>query len=354
MNDTILYQDASIRRLKETLKEFSNLTRRLNAITGIDKGPLRLQKRPLSMMGREEARLCIWDKVKEACHADVYEDVHRLIMLTHQSYDQFKGIIEGRYNSHRYITSRAIDLVGVDGEAAEKFLQYSTFPDEPKSDMSDLIFEGHFYGKVGKRKEGNFVDNLFPGVVAVLGAIKKATHGFDEDIHEHAVGNFRKNYDQSCKPGPGRYFCLGVAAHFLQDLTAPHHVGNYPAVPYVDHYFFEKFAGRHVHETPGFSISETGYSNFKRSLKSSLSRPEDFAREIYGKAAAYVKYIETGLHSQLPGTADYTNTVENEVDIYSKYLISGKNPDWEEAVNRGVPLGVYATAYLFEEALKKE
>ena len=351
MSNTNLQQETSIKGLKETLKEFSALAATLNSVTDIDKGSLSLEKMPIPDKGREAIRLCLWDKIKEACHVDLYEDIHRLIKLTHQSYDQFKGVISSQYSTHRYITEQAVQLIQADPAIAEKLLEYCTFPDEPKSDMSDLIFEGHFYGKTDAGGKGNFLGNLFPQGVAILEAIKKATYGLDEDIEEHAVMNFIRHYSQSGKSSPGNFY-LGVAAHYLQDLTAPHHVGNFPAVPYVDHYFFEKFASLYIHGHPKFAITVDDYNNFKASLQSNPSSPDAFAKEIYSKATAFIPYIATALHEESPGTDGYFKLVDQEVDHYNNFLAAGVNPQWEKAINGAVPLAVYATAYLFEEALK--
>lgn len=350
MNGTTFRQGASISSLKKTLKEFSALTAGLNSVTNIDTGHLDFQRDTFSGMGRGEARLRLWDKIIQACHADIYEDVYKLISLTHQSYDQFKRVIKSRYNTHRYITEQALTLINVDPGISQKLMEYCTFPDDRKSDMQDLIFEGHFYGKTHTGSEGNFLNNLFPATMVILAAIKKVNYGFDEDIQEHAVMNFWRNYKNVGKDAK-RYLYLGVAAHYLQDLTAPHHVGNYPAVPYVDHYFFEKFASRYVHGKPHFQITKTGYDKFKGSLISSLSQPEAFAKEIYGKAIEFIPYIETDLHSESPGTDGYAKAVDNAVDTYNGYLVSGTNRQWEEAIDNAIPLAVYATAYLFEASL---
>jgi len=351
MSDRTLQQDVPVSELKEAVKDFSARAGRLKQISGIDRRPLRLNRRLISRMGKDETRLLLWNKLKEAARADIYDDIHELIRLTHESYEQFKRIIGSRYSTHRYITDQALRLVAADPAAFQRLLGYSTYPDESESDMRDLVFEGHFYGKTFSGGEGNFLNNLFPeGLLAVLEMVKKLRHGFDEDIREHAVMNFAKNCARVRNGGP-EHFHLGVAAHYLQDLTAPHHVGNYPAVPYVDHYFFEKYASLYVHDNPQFVIAKADYDNFKGSLTSNPDHPERFALEIHHRATEFIPYIATGLHAESPGTPGYENAVDDAVDTCNSRFVSGSYKPWDDAINNALPLAVYATAYLFEKAL---
>jgi hypothetical protein len=347
-------QDASIKDLKASLKEYNGLVSKLTAIGEVKKEPLQFDTANFSIMGREEKRVYLWDKIKTAYGTEAYENINKLIKLTHQSYNQFKALPSSQLSTHRYITEQAVKLLDLDSAIAKTLLEYCTYPDEPKSDMSDLIFEGHFYGKTNSGAPGNFLVNLFPQVLLALEAVKKLLHGKDEDIHEHAVMNFARHYDSHLHAGSvyQKYFYLGVAAHYLQDLTAPHHAGNYPAVPYVDHYFFEKFASQYVYGKPKFKISQNGYNEFASKINSSLNQPQSFAREISGMAAPYIKFVETEFHHKLAGNANDASFMDAQIDSFNKRLISGKNQEWAKAIDGAVPLAVYATTYLFETALE--
>jgi hypothetical protein len=334
---------------KETLRDFSALAARLNALGQIDREALALPAEAFAGLGRQEIRVRLWDRIRSVCNEDLYEEIHRLIKLTHQSYGRVKGMISGRYSTHRFITEKALGLLAVAPALSQRLLEYCTFPDEPKSDMADLIFEGHFYGRTDAGPEGNFLGNLFPRGVAVLEAIKQATHGPAERIDEHAVMNFALHCRQAGQPGPAG-FSLGVAAHYLQDLTAPHHAGNYPAVPYVDHYFFEQYASLHLHGHPAFAVTAGDYEAFKAGLAATPSDPEAFAREIYGRATAFIPLIETRLHAEEMGSESFLGLLDEEVDRYQGFLDRGDNAQWTEAVEGAVPLAIYATACLFESA----
>jgi hypothetical protein len=274
--------------------------------------------------------------------------------LTHTSYEQFKGILEGRYSTHRYITGEAIKLIGLmekDSAAANKLLDYCTYPDEGKSDLADLIFEGHFYGKTESGMTGNFIVNLFPKAAGVLEIIKKTISGPEEDIHENAVSNFRENFKNSLNDAGKKYYYLGIAAHYLQDLTAPHHVGNYPAVPYVDHYIFEKFASLYVHGHPEFNITKADYDTHKSLNFLNETDPDRFCKGIFEQSSKYISCIKTEMHSKPIGSNDYALMVDKMLDDYASPVKSDLHLNWKEAVNGAVPIAIYATANLFETAL---
>ena len=344
-------QELSIEDIKASLKEYNSIVTKLKTVNIVKKASLKITVDKFKM-GREEKRICLWDGVKKACDADAYEDINKLIKLIHQSYNQFKALPSGKYSTHQYITVQASELLHLDPVTAKALLEYCTYPDAPKSDMTDLIFEGHFYGKTNSGKPGNFLINLYPQILVALEAFKKLLHGMHEDIHEHAVMNFDKHY-VSAGPGNQKCFYLGVAAHYLQDLTAPHHAGNYPAVPYVDHYFFEKFASQYVYNNPNFKITQSEYDNFKKGIKSGLKNTESFAKEINEMATEYIKYIiKTDFHNKLANNENEALFMDAEIDKFNECLVSGKNEEWEKAIIGAIPLAVYATAYLFETALK--
>ena len=346
-----ILQDVSISDLKANIREYSNILNSLKNAPEIKKKDLQLTKTAVLQMKKEEKRFYLWDKIKESFQSNVYEDAHRLINLTHKSYEQFKSLTGSQYNTHKFITSKAIEILNVQSESADTLLEYCVFPDSSKSDMSDLIFEGHFYGKITSRKYGNFIDSLFPRVAILLEGIKKVTNGFDEDIHEHAVGNFTTNYTHSMN-ADRKLICLGVAAHYLQDLTAPHHAGNYPAVPYVDHYFFEKFASQYLYGQPNITISKSGYKKFKSQLQSAPAQTEQFAKEIYALAVPYVDYVKRDSYAKLADIDKSAAFMDEEIEACNSFLISGVNKDWTSAIDGAIPIAVYATAYLFESALQ--
>ncbi|MEN6374140.1 MAG: hypothetical protein ABFD75_05060 [Smithella sp.] len=344
----------SIENLKAGLEEYNNIIAKLKTIDKVMKAPLRINRGIFTKLGREERRILLRDKINEAFKADAYGDFDKLIRLTHQSYNLHKALPSTEHNTHEFITDQAIALLGINPVIADTLHTYCTYPDEPKSDMSDLIFEGHFYGKTSAGAPGNFLVDAFPETaLRAMELVKKIRFGADEDIHEHAVMNFTRYFNQSIPPASAdlKHFYLGVAAHFLQDLTAPHHAGNYPAVPYVDHYFFEKFTSQYVYDEPEFAISRAGYNNFKAKMAAKPAQPEPFALEVNGLATPFIQYIETDFHRMLGGDEPDMASMDKEIDKLNKILLAGKNEDWEKAIVGAIPLAVYATAYLFESSL---
>lgn len=351
MNEATVQQDASIKLLKDTLKEFSALSSELKAVTRIDRKSLKFRKKDVPKKGKEETRLFFRDVINRACGREIFEEVRRLIRLTHESYERFKRVLELRDSTHCYITDRALGLLNVSPADTALLLEYCKFPDDPKSDLQDLIFEGHFFGDTKEGGKGNFLENAAPTTMLILKYMKRATNGLDEDIHEHALMNFVNHYNLAVG-GSGSVTSLGVATHYLQDLTAPHHVGNYPAVPYVDHFFFEKYANQIVWEGPHpFTIDMGRYNAFKNALGVRPADPERFAAAIYERSKEFVPYIETSLHRETAGTKEYLRKVDGAIDEYNDRFCNG-NDQWTDAIREAIPLAVYASACLFETVLQ--
>ncbi len=346
----------SILNLKADLEEYHRLVANLKNIKKVKKATLQVRKGTLAQKGKEAKRVLLRDKVNETFGRGAFEDIDRLIGMTHQSYQQYKGIEDKQHNTHQFITDQATALLATDSTIADVLHTYCTYPDEPKSDMADLIFEGHFYGKTGSGIPGNFLADTFPKeALRVMAFVKQVRFGADEDMHEHAVSNFTQYFNQVLRlPSPDqKYFYLGVSAHFLQDLTAPHHAGNYPALPYVDHYFFEQFASRYVYDHPRFNISRSAYKKFKSRMASDPNEPESYALEVNSMAVPFIPYIEPDSRGSLAMGTQSPFSLDAELNRFNKSLLSGQNEKWEKAIVGAVPLAIYATAYLFETALKE-
>lgn len=372
---------ASVSNLKDDLDAFRKILSRVKKIPAAERKPLRAGLKAVAAMKRRDRYPPLKEMFKKEYRINAYEDIRSLSSIVHRSYHRLKGAVETRRNTHRYITQEAIKLIrledpGISGE----LMNYCTFPDEFGSDMNDLMYEGHFYGKIGGGRYGNFILKEYPKpVVSLMDQYKKATQGTDERIDEHAVCNFGEHVRKHLMIGSGGSgpFHLGVAAHYLQDLTAPHHAGNYPAFPYIDHYMFEHFASRYVHGSPGFTLGTDGYETFKKGRTMDLSKPEEYAKRIHKEATAFVEYIEKDLSERMndprsyslftgkegPAVSDAEDPlawtknpdicafIENDIDRYGDRALSGSE-EWKKAIDGAVPLAVYATAHLFETSLR--
>gem|GEM_PF-1558074 len=368
--------DASTNNLKDELKTFRAILSRLGKIKPTERKSQLFDPGAVASIKRSDRYPLLREAFRKEYRMNAYEDIRGLSNIVHRSYGRLKGAIETRVNTHRYITREAIKLTGLaDRGISGALVEYCTFPDEPRSDMNDLMYEGHFYGKIGGGKYGNFILKEYPGkVVSMMDRYKKATNGPEERIDEHAVSNFGENIRKYLSSGAD-VFHLGVAAHYLQDLTAPHHAGNYPAFPYIDHYIFEQFASSYVHGSPGFTVSDSEYESFRKGHEIDLSTPEEYAKTIHREATAFVRYIEKDLNARMNDPRSYSlftgkrSRIASDSEDIPPWL---KNPDiyafimddidrfgsralfgskeWEKAIDGAVPLAVYATARLIETA----
>ncbi len=353
MCDVTSQQDGSLNTLKRNMKDFSMLAGKVNSIAKIDGRRLVFPKSAVSRMDKDELNLLLTEKMKAASKIDIYDDFRKLIRLTQESYNLLTQSYTDKKSTHFFITLAALNLVGAPPDFRDPLLENCTYPDEAWHDLRDLIFEGHFFGDTVPGKKGNFIEKYYPKAMVLFKALKKLTHGVKEDIHENALENFVKYYEEFMSPRR-KDESLGIAVHYLQDLTAPHHVGNYPAVPYVDHFFFEKYANQIVWEGPHpFAIDKNRYNAFKNSLGVSPAQPEKFAAAVYERAKEFVPYIETALHKETAGTEEYLQKVDGAIDEYNDRFCNG-NDQWKEAVSRAIPVAVYASAFLFETVLKTQ
>ena len=145
-----------------------------------------------------------------------------------------------------------------------------------------------------------------------------------DDTEETAVSNFGEYYIQS-QNGSINLKKLGWASHYLQDLTAPHHVGNL-AIGFeiitdntATHFLFEKYAKKYVYDNPdAFSrTAKSIYRELKKKFKP--AGPEKFAREVYKRAVPNVPDVKTMSRAC-----------------------------WDRAIKKSIPLAIGATAVILE------
>ena len=247
-----------------------------------------------------------------------------LINEANKLYSNIKKGMDKSGSTHEFITSQAIELLGLDdSKASETLKKACTAPDREKN-LRSLVFEGHFYGNVGGGRNGNFLEKVFGDLAKGLMVF---IDRYVNDIDETALSNFGKYYtiatasDILLKE-------LGWAAHYLQDLTAPHHAGNM-AIGFETltdncetHFPFEKFAKVYVYgnwvKPPDFKAkAQEIYNEFRRTFTG--KPPELFAEEVQKRAVPNV----------------------TKVQIWDKSA-------WTEAIHNAIPLAIGATAFLFD------
>jgi hypothetical protein len=256
----------------------------------------------------------------EVFSANLHDDITTFKNLTKAAnhyYKELKGAMNQEKSTHEFITAQALAFLEIDDRGfCDALKEYCMEPDRSK-DKWELAYEGHFYGKVGNRRFGNFFPRVFPGTV--LWMLDRVN-----DIDETAASNFSKYFEMAFQDR-GNLAALGSAAHYLQDLTAPHHAGNMAIFFEIltdganSHHVFEKFACDYVYRNSGFfSQTVKPWFDHFQGLFDPL-KPEKLAKSVYSEAVINVPKVKTN----------------NEVS-------------WEEAVKSAIPVAIGATAVILE------
>ena len=213
-----------------------------------------------------------------------YNAVMRLIRKGKEYYKLLKSQLDKKDTTHEFITDRALDLIQHQNVTTRKKLKVSCVAPDRNKKMNELVFEGHFYGKTRGNARGNFLQKCFsPEILATISWL--------DDIEETAVSNFSRHYKGAFRNGSVDLTCLGWAAHYIQDLTAPHHVGNLAVFfelffeKTMSHYAFEKYAKKKVYEHPKAFQGKASviFDEIKTSFQP--GKPEEFAKLIYRRAS---------------------------------------------------------------------
>ena len=244
-----------------------------------------------------------------------------LINEANKLYASVKKGMDQSGSTHEFITSEALDLLGVTDAKVQNVLQKACMAPDREKDLRSLVFEGHFYGKVAGRRNGNFLERVFGDLsTGLLGFIDRNIN----DIDETALSNFTKYYTHATA-GDIQLKELGWAAHYIQDLTAPHHAGNM-AIGFETitdncetHFPFEKFAKGYVYDNPTAfkEKAQEIYEEFRQTP--TLKRPKAIAKEVQRRAVLNVPKIQ---------------------------ILDG--PAWTEAIHEAIPLAIAATAFIFD------
>ncbi len=243
-----------------------------------------------------------------------------LINEANRLYSAVKKGMDQSGSTHEFITSGALDLLGVTDAKTHKVLQKACMAPDREKELRSLVFEGHFYGKIVGRRNGNFLERVFGDLsTGLLGFIDR----YIDDIDETALSNFTEYYTHATA-GDIQLKELGWAAHYIQDLTAPHHAGNM-AIGFETitdncetHFPFEKFAKGYVYDNPtAFKAkAQEIYDEFRQTLAG--KRPEAIAKEVQRRAVPNVPKVQ---------------------------ILDG--PAWTEAIHEAIALAIGATAFIF-------
>lgn len=231
----------------------------------------------------------------------------------------------GLINTHSMITRLAIQMLKEENidlpqhsteEWQNKLIDKSTGPDEHVKTMA-LMMEGHFFGLVKEEppRFGNYLERVFG---------KKTLSFIDhfDDIDENALTNFRRYYTEYRETGStGK---LAWALHYLQDITAPHHAGNYAM-------FFSK-------KTDGFDT----HHGFEKKARKMINN-ETLCRQYISDAAVIYRNIKENFSSENPGK--FASFIHGEsVKNITPDIKVKEQKRWEPVINRALPLAIAATA----------
>lgn len=244
-----------------------------------------------------------------------------IVQEANKLYAAVKKGMDQRSSTHEFVTNKALDLLGVTDPGLRSSLQKACMGPDRETDLKRLVFEGHFYGKVGGRRNGNFLERVFGDPASgLLSLVDRLVN----DIDETALSNLTKYYAGAMKRGI-QLKELGWAAHYIQDLTAPHHAGNI-AIGFETitdncetHFPFEKYANWYVYqnETAFQAKAQQVYTEFRKTFDP--RHPEDLAKEVHRRAVPNVQRV-----------------------------LAWKESDWKQAIHDAIPLAIGATAVLFE------
>jgi hypothetical protein len=240
-----------------------------------------------------------------------------LIKTANSYYQALKKLIDEKDTTHELITAQALEMQKItDPVLKTPILDSCMDPDRDKK-LWELAYEGHFYGRIDEQRYGTFRPRVLDGPsLYLLDRIN--------DIDETALSNFARCYSQALQ-NRGDLKLLGQAVHYLQDLTAPHHVGNMAIFFEIitddndTHFLFEKYARGYVLNN-GPALGAAAVAQYQR-LKVAFDpdKPEELARTVFNDALANVPKVIG-------------------IDLKS----------WDDAINNAIPLAIGATAVVLE------
>jgi len=265
-------------------------------------------------------------KVKKGAKQAVVgiDDIYKISMTLTQLYLELQSNKEtrGSENTHKLITSNAFGLIGYRGDKKkmESVIESSAGPDRHPKTIA-LMMEGHFYGEVKTGVYGNYLPRIFDDLF--LRFIDRLN-----DIDETAKKNFIKYYNAYNSPRRNLE-SLGWALHYIQDLTEPHHAGNYAMFFsfYTDgfdtHYAFEKKARSMINDDREF------FTERAKTLLPGLER----------------EFIAGGIHS-------FSDVIYQKTRPFINDNIKGNDKSaWAEVIKDALPLAIAATAIVLKNTV---
>lgn len=251
--------------------------------------------------------------------------------LEHYNTDKQWEDRESLKSTHQMITDQALSIINRNYSAQKDELIYESSGPDRETETIKFVMEGHFCGRISAGSLGNFLQKYMPPeIFAMLAGIP----GVEEHLKETALSNIGK-YSQKFIENRKDIKSLAWTLHFLQDITAPHHAGNIPAIiPFFikdinegndTHSGFEEFANNLMKEQPDrFNEEAVSILQHLRKFPLDISRPGElgkFGQMIFEKSIGNVNSA-----------------------------LQGEDTDaWTGIISRAIPLAIASSAAVLEK-----
>lgn len=233
--------------------------------------------------------------------------------------------------THQMITEQALCILNKDDLPKKDQLVYESSGPDDAPETIKFVMEGHFCGIISDGIVGNFLQKYMPPLVFDL---LYNFGDFKDHLKETALSNIGKYSAKYLNNGEDIKY-LAWTLHFLQDITAPHHAGNIPAIiPSLitdinggndTHSAFEEFANNFMKEQPDkFNDDAKNLLQHLRGFPLNLSKPNEL--EEFGKMI---------LQKSLKNIDGVLRTKDQNL--------------WKETISKAMPLAIAATAAVLEK-----
>ncbi|HEX2868176.1 MAG TPA: hypothetical protein VHO03_14115 [Ignavibacteriales bacterium] len=248
--------------------------------------------------------------------------------------------------THQMITEQALCIINMNNfPKADDLIGESSGPDNDPENVK-FVMEGHFCGRLSNGGLGNFLEKYMPHLIFDL------LENFGElgkHLNETALTNF-ETYSEKFLDDRPKVKYLAWALHFLQDITAPHHAANIPAIIpsfLIDvnqgrdtHSPFEGFANELMIKRPNqFNVEAERILNILRGFPMNAGDSKEikkFGKMILQKSFAVIR-----------------SPIKDPVIKNVKGALQAADHDaWKEVISMAMPLAIASTAALLEKVLK--
>ena len=96
---------------------------------------------------------------------NVHHNFISMVNKANEYYGLLKAMMDHEDPTHRFITQKAIELVGIGNSQKQTTLISACVEPDKNKALYEIAFEGHFYGNIGNHKYGNFFHKVIKNVL---------------------------------------------------------------------------------------------------------------------------------------------------------------------------------------------